>query len=285
MKIGLNIVAVTAKDLAAVGRRAEELGFGAIYYGEHIAVPIELTTPYPGKAGYDARFSRLETYVALGYLAAATTTVRLGTGITILPLRHPLQTARSIASVDNLSDGRLELAIGVGSIKDEYDVMGVDFDTRGARLDETLDVFDLLWSQDEPSYQGRFVRFPPIGFEPKPVQKPRPPLYVGSRAGVALERAARRADGWYGATYSTDDVREIKAVLTPMLEREGRDPNQFKYLLNHGAGQSLLPSRRELEIYEAEGVDTVVVSPFDRADDLDPLPKLEQAAQTLGLSG
>ena len=285
MKIGVNVVPVTAKDLAAVGRRAEELGFGALYYGEHIAVPVDLSIPYPGKAGYAAHYYRLETYVALGYLAAATSTIRLGTGVTILPLRHPLQTARSIASVDNLSNGRLDLAIGVGSIKDEYDVMGVDYETRGRRLEETLDVFERLWADETPSYEGELIRFGPIGFEPKPVQKPRPPLFVGSRTKVALDRAARRADGWYGATYSTDDVREIKAMMAPLLDKYGRDPASFRYSLVHGAGQALLPSAEELAIYADEGVDTVVVSPFDRQSDPDPMPKLEAAAMALGLTG
>jgi len=284
MRIGVNVVPVMASDLATVGRRAEELGFGALYYGEHIAVPVDLSTPYPGRAGYAAHFYRFETYVALGYLAAATTTVRLGTGVTILPIRHPLQTARAIASVDVLSGGRLDLAIGVGSIKDEYAAMGVDYNTRGARLDETLDIFDVLWSAHSPEHHGRFFDFEPIGFEPKPVQQPRPPLYVGSRGRIALERGARRADGWYGALYEATEIRALKATMAPLLEKYGRDPATFRYSLVHGAGQALLPTSDDLAVYEAEGVETVVVSPFERSDDPDPLPKLEMAAEKLGLT-
>ncbi len=283
MKFGLNIVPVPAGQLADVGHRAEELGFDALYYGEHIAVPVTLKTPYPGKVGYNAMTYQLECYVALGHLAAATKRVRLGTGITILPIRHPLQTARAISSVDNLSNGRLDLAIGVGSIVDEYAAMGVDYDTRGARLDEILDIFDLLWSEKTPSYDGKFYNFEPIGFLPKPVQKPRPPLYVGSHSKVALERGARRADGWYGAVYTPDDVRRIKDIVTPLLKQNGRDPAAFKYTLIHAAGEGIPPRREEVAAYEALGVEMMVISPWGMPERGSITGKLEDLARHLKL--
>ena len=266
MKLGLNMVPVPAAELADIGRQAEELGFGGLYYGEHIAVPTELTTPYPGKVGYNAKTYQLECYVALGHLAAVTKKVRLGTGITILPIRHPLQTARAVTTIDNLSNGRFDLIYGVGSIPDEYDVMGVDFKTRGAMLDEWLDILDKLWSEGEPSHDGRFMQFRPIGFEPKPVQKPRPPVYAGSHSKVGLERAARRADGWYGAVYGPDQMRGIQATLGPMLEKNGRDPSTFKYSLIHAAGEDIIPTDEELTAYNENGADCIIVSPFKMRD-------------------
>lgn len=286
MRFGLNIVPVPGAELAAVGARAEELGFDGLYYGEHIAVPKHLTNPYPGKVGYNYKTIQMECYVALGALAAVTKKVRLGTGITILPIRHPLQTARAITTIDNISGGRFDLIVGVGSIQEEYDVMGVNYRTRGAMLDEWLDIFDKLWSQDEIEHNGRFMQFQTIGFEPKPVQKPGPPLWMGSHSEAGLERAARRAYGWYGAVYNADGVRKVKAMIAPYLKKYDRDPASFHYNLIHAAGEDILPTAAEIRDYEAEGVERLILSPFkhpNEATDSQAMAKLEACAK--GLKG
>lgn len=282
MKIGLNVVPVPASELAQIGMRAEALGFDGLYYGEHIAVPMHLKTPYPGKVGYNGKTVQLECYVALGALAAVTKKVRLGNGITILPIRHPLQTARAITTIDNLSGGRFDLIYGVGSIPDEFDVMGVDYKSRGAILDEWLDIFEKLWTEDEIAHKGQFMDFEAIGFEPKPLQKPRPPIYAGSHSKVGLERAARRADGWYGAVYNADHLRQIQALVTPMLEKNGRDPASFKYMNIHAAGEAILPTKEEFQDYEEAGSDSIILTPFKMHGKVHPgecAAKLEEAAE------
>jgi probable F420-dependent oxidoreductase len=280
MEIGLNIMPVAAPRLAEIGQQAEDLGFEGLYYGEHIIVPMHLKTPYPGKVGYNAKTIQLECYVALGHLAAVTKRVRLATGVTILPIRDPFQTARAISTIDNLSGGRFDLVYGVGSIPDEFEAMGIDYKTRGARLDEWLDIFEKLWTEDQPAFEGRFAHFEPVGFEPKPVQKPGPPIYAGAHSKVGLERAARRADGWYGAVYDAAQLGEIKAILEPELEKNGRDPKSFVYKLIHASGEAILPTPDELKAYEDAGAASVIVSPFE-LDRNDPDADLDAAASAV----
>lgn len=283
LKIGLNISPAPTEDLLAAGRLAEELGFDALFIGEHIAVPVTLSVPYPGKVGYHSHAYQHEPYVALAALAAATKVVRLGTGISILPIREPLQTARAITTLDRLSNGRLDVAIGSGSIVDEFAVMASDYATRNARLEEMVEIFDCLFTQDKPSYQGRHYRFPEIGFEPKPVQRPRPPIYLGAFGPVALKRAARIADGWYGAVYNPEHAKGIIGTINGHLKEYGRDPAQFKYALIHAAGEPILPTAQECKAYEDIGVEMIVISPFDLVAK-DILAKIREVAEFLKLA-
>ena len=269
---------VPATELAAIGRRAEALGFEGLYYGEHIAVPMQLKTPYPGKIGYHGKVTQLECYVALGHLAAVTTKVRLATGLSVLPIRHPLQTARAITTIDNLSDGRFDLIVGLGSIPDEYDAMNVDYKTRGARLDEWLDILDKLWTQDEIEHHGRFMDFEAIGFEPKPVQRPGPPLYMGAYTKVGFDRCVRRATGWYGDINSPAKLREVKREFQPLFDKYDRDPATFKFKLIHAAGVDDWPSHDELHDYADAGADCIVVSPFE-LEEQNAAEKLERVAE------
>lgn len=280
LTIGLNLSPVQAPELVATARRAEELGFGALFIGEHIAVPVTLHTPYPGKVGYNAMTYQYEPYVALAHLAAVTSKVRLGTGISVLPIREPLQTARAIATLDILSNGRLDLAVGVGSIDEEFEVMGYDHATRGARIDEMIEIFTRVFTEEHPSYQGEHYRFREIGFEPKPVQKPRPPIYMGAVTKAGLKRTARVADGWYGAAYTPDDAAQIIAGISAHLVEYGRDPAQFKYSLIHGAGEPILPTADECRRYAELGVETLIVSPFGLVAK-DAVAKIEEVARAL----
>jgi len=280
LAIGLNISPIQAPELVAAARRAEELGFGALFIGEHIAVPVTLHTPYPGKVGYNAMTYQYEPYVALAHLAAVTSKVRLGTGISVLPIREPLQTARAIATVDVLSNGRLDLAVGVGSIEEEFEVMGFDHATRGARIDEMIEIFTRLFTEEHPAYQGEHYRFREIGFEPKPVQKPRPPIFMGAVTKAGLKRTARVADGWYGAVYSPDDAAEVIAGISTHLAEYGRDPAQFRYSLIHAAGEPILPTVEECRRYAELGVETLIVSPFGLVAK-DAVAKIEEVAKAL----
>jgi probable F420-dependent oxidoreductase len=282
MKFGLNITYIRADELIPASRLAEELGFASLVMGEHIAVPVELRTPYRGKVGINAMSYRHEPYVALAHVAAVTSKVRLGTGVSILPIHEPLQLARAITTLDVLSNGRLDLAIGAGSIEEEFEVMGFDYASRGPRMDEMVEIFNRLWTQEEIAFSGEHYNFRAIGFEPKPVQKPRPPLYVGSQAKAGLKRAARIGDGWYGSVYDPAAARAIMETIQGHMKEYGRDPASFKYSLIHASGEPILPTAEQIRDYEALGVEMITVSPIGR-DGVDVLPKIREIARTLGL--
>jgi probable F420-dependent oxidoreductase len=280
MKIGLNVSQIKAPDLGRLCRRAEEIGYSSLFIGEHIVVPAQLRTPYRGKINYSAMTYQYEVFGALSYIAAVTSKVRLGTGITILPIREPFQTARAITTVDVLSNGRVDVAIGAGSIPEEFEVMNADYATRGARMDEMVEIFTRLWTEKEVEHDGAFYKFRAVGFEPKPVQKPRPPIYVGSQSKAGIKRAARIADGWYGAVPNPEKAAEIISTIKGHMKDYGRDPTGFKYTLIHGAGSPVLPTADELKAYTDLGVETIVISVFD-LEATDAQAKIEAAARTL----
>jgi probable F420-dependent oxidoreductase len=253
------------------------MGFEGLYYGDHIAVPMVLKTPYPGKLGYHGRVTQLECFGVLSHLAAVTKTIRLATGVAVLPIRHPLQTARAVTTLDNLSNGRFDLMVGTGSIRDEFEAMGEDYDTRWPRLNECLDIFNCLWCEDEPSFDGEFYRFEPIGFEPKPVQKPGPPVFMGSHAPRGLRSAAIRAQGWYGNIKDPAKLREIRLAMEPLLNEAGRDPGEFRYKLIHASGVDDLPTPDDLAAYRREGAESITISPF-ALEETQAMEKLERVA-------
>ena len=140
----------------------------------------------------------LHPSAVLSFLAAVTQTIRLGSGIILLPQRNPVVLAKELASTDVLSKGRLIFGLGVGYLKAEFDAIGVPFEHRGARADEYLEAMIALWSEEKPSYHGRYVSFSGVRAEPRPVQKPHPEVVVGGMSDSAYRRAVSRANGWYG---------------------------------------------------------------------------------------
>ena len=150
----------------------------------------------------------LDPAVALAYVAAHTERLRLGTGIIILPQRNPVVLAKELASVDVLSEGRLMVGIGAGYLEPEFAAVGAPFTGRGARTDEYIDAMRALWSQDAPSFQGRYASFSGVDAHPRPVQKPGPPIVVGGTSPGALRRAVSRGNGWYGFFTDLDHTRQ-----------------------------------------------------------------------------
>jgi probable F420-dependent oxidoreductase len=257
MKFGLNFTPVypaQARDLAIL---AEETGFESIWIGEHVLVPFD-GVPEGDRANFrpDSRF--IEPWVALSHLAAVTSTVRLGTCVAVLPLHHPVHLARSIATLDVLSGGRVTVGTGVGLIEAEYRAVGEDFTTRGARLDEMIQVMGVLFSDAQPEFHGRFYDFPPSGFEPKPIQRPRPPLLVGGYSEAALRRCIEVGDGWFGGSPSASSAADTIADLQRRRSAAGRPSLEITLLTGWGKGfdADLVAS------YEKAGVDRLVVTPW-----------------------
>lgn len=197
MKLGLfgiNMNACSDPDTAQrVAQAAEAAGFESLWTGEHVVLPDPQVAPSPLPPWYPL----LDPTVALGFIAAHTKAVKLGTGIIILPQRNPLVLAKELASVDVLSKGRLIFGLGVGYLKPEFDALGVSFEHKGARAIDYLKAMRAIWSQAQPNYAGRFVSFSGIQARPQPVQQP-VPIVIGGRTRDAFRRTVRHANGWYG---------------------------------------------------------------------------------------
>jgi probable F420-dependent oxidoreductase len=189
----------TARRVAVA---AEEAGLESLWTGEHVVLPDPQVPPSPSPP--EVPF--LDPAVSLAFLAAATRTIRLGTGIIILPQRNPLVLAKELASVDVLSGGRLTFGLGIGYLKPEFDALGIPFDDKGPRAMDYLDAMLALWTQPRPAHDGPFVRFAGVQAFPRPVQKPHPPIVIGGHTPPAFRRAVERANGWYGFALAHDDV-------------------------------------------------------------------------------
>jgi probable F420-dependent oxidoreductase len=177
-----------------VARAAEAAGLESLWTGEHIVLPDPQLPPSPAPP----RTPFLDTSVALAHLAAHTKRILLGSGIIILPQRNAVELAKELASVDVVSKGRLLFGLGAGYLEPEFRALGAPFEERGAVTDEAIDVLLALWTQDSPRFQGRFYSFDGIEAQPRPVQRPHPPIIVGGMSRPAARRAARRGNGWYG---------------------------------------------------------------------------------------
>jgi probable F420-dependent oxidoreductase len=203
---------------AAAARAAEAAGFESVWTGEHIVLPEPQAPPSPVPA--DTPF--IDTTVALGFIAAHTKTVRLGTGIIILPQRNPVVLAKELASVDVLSNGRLTFGIGIGYLKPEFDAIGAPFDHKGQRTEEFLAAMIALWSMEKPEYRGRFVSFGGVNAMPRPVQKPHPEIVFGGHTKDAYGRAARLANGWFGFALDVDATVKNLEGLRAACKEHGR---------------------------------------------------------------
>jgi probable F420-dependent oxidoreductase len=285
MKIGVNVSPLAPSALVQGAQAAERLGFDSVWLGEHVVTPARKYDEYQGSSEtFDADGKFLEPFVALGALATVTTTIRLGTGVVLLPLRDPFLTARSIVTVDVLSGGRLDLGVGSGWLIEEFEIMGKDFHARGGYMDEFLEVLDLLYTQDRSEFQGRYYKFPTVGFQPKPVQPGRPRTLVGGFAPAALARAARY-DGWYGYIDTAEDVTRFVGLLREERAKLGKADEPFEIAAVHlGA-----PTREQAESYAAAGLDRLVVTPWQTGNGpalvgaAESLDELEQYAADVGV--
>jgi probable F420-dependent oxidoreductase len=229
--------------LAQVVQKAEGLGFESAWVPEHLVVPIDMRTPYPyaadGKFPGGALAGIHDPLLALAFLAGCTQRIKLGTGVYVLPLRNPLAVARAVASLDVLSNGRFLFGVGIGWLEEEFTAVGMSFKDRAARTREWVAIMKTLWTQETPQFTGRFHSFPPVGFNPKPVQKPHPPIIFGGESRPALKRAAELADGWYGTRFTPERIRPTLALLKELTEAAGRDFTRFEITSGIEPGQPL----------------------------------------------
>ena len=207
MKLGLFAVnmgeSYRPESLVRTARAAEEAGFDSVWAGEHVILPDPQVPPSP----MGPQDPALDPLVALTWAAAHTTTLRLATGIVILPQRNPVVLAKQVASLDVLSNGRLILGVGVGYLEPEFRAIGADFENRGAVTDEYLDAMHHLWYDEHPAFHGRFADFAGVDAHPRPVQRP-VPIVIGGHTGRAYRRAVARGHGWYGFSQTPETAAE-----------------------------------------------------------------------------
>jgi|SRR5581483_4325857 len=188
--------------MARLAVEAEALGFGYLTLSDHVLIPRTIAAPYPytdtGAFPLLENNDLQEQLTAIAWLAGQTRRIRFHTSVMVVPHRPAVLTAKILATIDVLSGGRLSVGCGAGWMAEEFAALGAPpFAERGAVTDECLQAFRALWTQDNPRFEGRYIRFHDISFEPKPVQKPHPPLWIGGESAPALRRAARLGDGWY----------------------------------------------------------------------------------------
>ena len=228
--------------LGIIARKGEELGFDALLTGDHILVPRHIASPYPytesGEFPGSPSGESMEQITLLSYIAGQTSRIRLVTSVLIVPHRNPLIAAKSLATLDVLSGGRLVVGVGVGWMREEFQALGLPpFEERGAVTDEYIRAFKVLWTEDNPSFDGKYISFDDISFLPKPVQKPHPPIWVGGESRPALRRTAELANGWYplgsNPTFPMGTPEQLKGGLERLAEyaqRFGRDPSEIEII-------------------------------------------------------
>jgi probable F420-dependent oxidoreductase len=261
MKIGVFVpVAAANADpefLRTVGQAVEERGFESVWVSEHVVLFDDYDSRYPYAA--DGRFpgggdsGLLEPFTALAFLASVTRHVRLGTGICLVPQRNPVYTAKQVADLDVLSGGRVDFGVGIGWLREEFEVLQMPFDQRAERCREHLEVMKALWCDEVSEYRGDLYRLRPCRMYPKPVQQPHPPVHVGGESDAALRRVAEFGQGWYSFNRTPAELGDPLRRLDQLLgERDrSRADVQVTVYLNPLA-------RGMVEGYREHGVDRVV---------------------------
>ncbi len=224
----------SASAIRQVGELAEELGYDGILTGDHIAIPKSIASTYPylkqaEALGYNpyAVFTSMEwldAFSVVALLVPVTERVRLGTSVTIVPYRHPLEMARVVATLDVVSGGRIIFGAGVGWMAEEFELLGVPFAERAARTREYVAVMKEVWSKEAPSFSGKFVCIDrDLHFAPKPLQKPHPPIWVGGESPAALRRVVEFGDGWHIGPVSLEEIKPKLERLRQLMAAAGRD--------------------------------------------------------------
>lgn len=237
-----------------LGPALEQRGFESLFVVEHTHIPASRETPYPlGGELPSIYWEAYEPLTFLAQVAAVTRTLRIGTGVALVAQHHPLALAKRVATLDSLSDGRFLFGVGGGWLAEEMRNHGFDFRDRWAILREHVLAMKACWTQDAAEFHGDFVDFDPVWVEPKPRQRPHPPILIGANSSWAMQRIAEYADGWYPILMPDFDVR--LAELHAACEARGRDPSTLDITVLTQPQDAAL-----LESLQAKGVRRVVLS-------------------------
>jgi probable F420-dependent oxidoreductase len=249
--------------LAHLARTAAQCGFESLWTVEHVVIPKDYQSPYPysksGKIPGGEDVPIPDPLLPLSFAAAVTTKIRLATGVVILPQRHPLYLAKEIATLDLLSGGRVILGIGSGWLKEEFDALGLDFHSRGARTDEAIQAMRACWHENASSFHGKHFNFGPLMSYPKPA-KNSVPIHIGGHSPAAAKRAGRLGDGFFPALGEIPKLQELFGIVRETAQAAGRDPSTIELSCMARAAVDSVKSMQDI------GISRVVVAPpaFDK---------------------
>ena len=251
----------------------EEMGAYSVWAPEHVMFFPEYASSYPysesGRIPGDPE-GLLDPFTVLTFISARTKNLRLGTGICLVPQRNPIYTAKMVADLDYLSGGRVDFGVGIGWLKEEFVNLGMDFKNRAARCIEYIEVMKELWSPEVSEYRGETVDLRPCHFNPKPTQKPHPPIYFGGESDAALDRVATLGDGWYAYDISPEELALRLDSLDSKMHQTGRSLDQIELIV----GPNRHPvNEKTIEQYSSLGVTQLVVTLYGS-----DLAKIEQRA-------
>jgi len=287
----------SADNLVRLARRAEELGVDSVWVADHLVAPLGVASVYPFDPSPDPKPGDMgviehfyEPLATLGFLAGATRRVRLGVSVYVMPYRNPVVTAKTVATLDALSGGRVVFGVGVGWLREEFAALGQDARHRGRVTDEYLEVCRRLWRDEVAEFRGRHYVLPPVRTGPKPAQRPWPPLWIGGNSDAARRRAVALGDGLHLIDLTPDETRPCVDALRADLRAAGRDPATCTVSMRKGIlvrdadrdGDRPLYGtpekiRRDLDAYADAGVE-YVVSNLRRAKSIDALEHALDAA-------
>ena len=261
MQVGISVYDIDPRELVDIAVAAEEAGLASLWLGEHVVLPVGYRTDHPttGASGntshrpaiIDPTTTLIDPLIALGACAAATQRLVLATGIYLLPLRHPLAIARMTVTLQQLAGGRLLLGVGSGWLVEEFDALGVPFEGRGRRFDETIEILRRAWAGGELTYDGECYRFDPVLVSPEPIEVP---LVLGGNTERALRRAAQIGDGWFSSgNPSFDEAMRLRTRLGELCDEHGRDRALPTYVRMAGKDPS------DLDRYRQHGFEHITV--------------------------
>ena len=280
MKFGIALGRLNPAFFVDSTLAAERLGYESVWLPEHLVLTTAMSrSPHPGEAAppVPPTVPIFDAFAYLANLAGRTERIRLGTHVYNLGLRHPFVAARGVQTVDIVSGGRLEFGIGASWLEEEWVAAGLDFHTRGRRVDEALDVCKRLWTEPEIAHDGEFFHFDAVAFEPKPVQQPWPPVLVGGESDAALRRAARAADGWIGMAHTFESAPAPIERLRSLLDEYGRSADADRFQICLGGA---VDSRDDIARWEELGVTRLIVSPWARSKEaVDGLTRFAELAR------
>jgi probable F420-dependent oxidoreductase len=260
MNIGISVpLPAYHVDVGFMARKAEELGFESFWCAEHPFIPVSSASRFPGSADgvIPESYSHfVDPFVALARASGTTKSIKLGTGIVLVPERNPLLLAKEISTLDLFSGGRFLFGIGAGWLREETQIMGGDFDHRWTQTRESILAMKELWTKPAAEFHGKYYDFPPVKSFPKPLQKPHPPVLLGGGAKNVLQRVVAWGDGWLPNRITPGELRESRATLDRLAKDAGRDPSHITISV-HGQ-----PADRDLlrRLHDA-GATRVIVRP------------------------
>ena len=250
MKVGIFIFATDRTiDVAVLAKKAEELGFESFWLPEHVIIPVDTTSPFPGSSDgiipeYYGRIA--DPFISLARASAVTQSIKLATGVCLVPERNAILLAKEVATLDRMSGGRFLFGIGTGWLKEESEILGGDFPHRWTHAKDSILAMKELWKDGPAEYHGTHNDFPPVKLVPKPVQRPHPPIYLGGKAKNVFKRIVEWADGWMPNRISPEEVKAGRSTLNELALAAGRDPGSIEVTVfggtDHLKDRDLLPA-------------------------------------------